>query len=162
MLSVFLLIGHTALSHAAQLHDFVSGSYHDILATRQDKPFVLVFWSIDCPPCHRELAMLGRLRQHLPRLELVLVATDENVDRHELQEVLNRHRLQATDNWAFADASAQALRYEIDPSWYGELPRSYLFNRRHQRQARSGLLSAELLQVWLKANTQTGTEGNMN
>lgn len=154
LLYVFLLTGNMAISYAGPLRDFVAGSYHDILAARPDKAFVMVFWSMDCPPCHRELAMLGRLRQQPPQFDLVLIATDENTDHAELQTVLAKHRLDKSDTWVFAGESAAALRYEIDPTWYGELPRSYLFNSRHQRQAVSGLLSAEGLQAWLRDNSR--------
>lgn len=150
LLYLALLIGNTGVTSAGPMRDFIPGSYHEILTARQDKPFILVFWSLDCPPCHKELALLGQLKQKQPRLDLVLVATDANASRTELQTVLAKNHLDKTDSWVFADESAEALRYEIDNTWYGELPRSYLFNNRHQRQAISGLLSAELFHAWLR------------
>jgi hypothetical protein len=41
----------------------------------------------------------------------------------------------------FSDENSDKLRFEIDPKWYGELPRTYFFNAAHQRVGMSGVLS---------------------
>ena len=43
------------------LRPFDAGSYRAIVEAHRDRPFMLGFWSLDCPPCHRELAELGPL-----------------------------------------------------------------------------------------------------
>lgn len=96
--------------------------------------------------------MLGKLKRQKRQFDLVLVSTDAEADQQSLQAVLARYQLQGLDSYIFDDSPAQYLRYAIDPSWYGELPRSYLFDQQHQRQAVSGLLSEELLSNWLKAD----------
>ncbi|MFT5164280.1 MAG: hypothetical protein ACI9FJ_002881, partial [Alteromonadaceae bacterium] len=40
-------------------------------------------------------------------------------------------------------------RYAIDPSWYGELPRSYFYDAAGGRTAKSGLVNNETLKKWL-------------
>ena len=148
LLLVILLMANVTLLQAEPMRDFVPGSYSNILAARQGKPFVLVIWSLDCLPCHKELAMLGLFKQQHPLFDVVLISTDESARHKELQAVLNKYQLQTSNSWIFASASAEQLRYEIDPTWYGELPRSYLFNHRHLRQTISGLLSTEVLTIW--------------
>jgi len=96
--------------------------------------------------------MLGQLRQQQPGFDVVLISTDQEVDHQLLQSVLLQHQLQYVDSWVFGDESSVRIRFEIDPAWYGELPRSYLFDRQHRRQAISGLLSGNVLASWLKGN----------
>ena len=56
----------------------------------------------------------------------------------------------------FAEAVPERLRYAIDPAWGGELPRSYLFDAAHRRQAHSGLLDEAQLKDWLKRQRAGG------
>ena len=150
LLSLWLLIGLVSGAQADTLRDFVPGSYQQILASRQGQPFIMVLWSIDCAPCHKELAMLGQLRQQRDGLDVIFISTDEEAGETALQSVLARHQLQNNESWVFAAEQAERLRYEIDITWYGELPRSYLFDRQHRRQVISGLLSEESVLAWLK------------
>ena len=43
----------------------------------------------------------------------------------------------------FTEDNSAKLRFEIDPSWYGELPRTYFFDKKHQRSGLSGVISHE-------------------
>jgi hypothetical protein len=54
--------------------------------------------------------------------------------------ILARNGLIDVENWIFGTVDAQKLRYEIDPSWYGELPRTYFYNATGNRTAKSGAL----------------------
>lgn len=121
-----------------------------MLELRSGKPFVMVFWSLDCAPCYRELAMLGELKKQQPRIELVLVSTDGLAAAEEIQILLKKMGLVDTDSWVFDNHVPERLRFEIDASWYGELPRSYLFSSDHQRQTVSGILTSNQLLSWLK------------
>lgn len=148
-----LLLLVSLMSSPAQANamprEFVAGSYQAILDARQGKAFVLLFWSLDCPPCHRELAMLGEMLVTQPELPLVLVSTDEPEMAHEVVALLNAKGLSAVESWLYADAFVQRLRFEVDRNWYGELPRSYLFDAVHNRHATSGVLDEEALRSWL-------------
>ena len=156
--SVFLclLLCASSLVIAAQeVNVFKAGSYSQFLEQRQNQPFMLVLWSLDCPPCYKELAMLAEETKKLPQLNLVLVSTDTTDDIKEIQQKLNKFGLSHIDAWVFKNDMAQQLRYEIDPNWYGELPRSYLFDAQHQRQAISGILKPVVLQRWASLKAET-------
>ena len=73
---VLMLTFTSAVDAAEIIRPFVSGSLAQILAAREDRPFILVFWSLECQYCPTELKMLGALKQLYPKLEVVLVATD--------------------------------------------------------------------------------------
>ncbi|MGE4630656.1 MAG: hypothetical protein AAEC86_09460 [Pseudohongiellaceae bacterium] len=48
----------------------------------------------------------------------------------------------------FADNFAERLRFSIDPNWYGELPRSYFFDAKHNMSSHSGIMTKALLPGW--------------
>lgn len=138
------------LPAGAALHPFVAGSLDQIRAGLRGTPFILVMWSIDCPPCLRELAALGQRAGGVSSGRLVLVSTDVGIDHADLLGELRRHGLESAHNWVFADAFVERLRHAVDPTWYGELPRAYLYRADHSRVAFSGLLGDERLAAWLE------------
>ena len=131
------------------LKPFDTQSMDEILQNRQGQAFVMVLWSIDCPPCIQELAQIRQLRKRFSHISLVLVSTDDIRHANEIQQLLAEHQLEQMDNWVFANPMPERLRYLIDPAWYGELPRSYFYQTSHKRQAHSGRLNYEILQAWL-------------
>lgn len=135
-----------------KLHYFLSGSYSDIVLRYQKSPFVLVFWSVDCPPCYEELTMLGKLYKQYPALPVILVSTDGLDAYAEVEELISEKGLSGVESWVFTDSFSERLRFEIDKHWYGELPRSYLFSKNQPRQAISGRLSHAYLVQWLGEN----------
>lgn len=93
--------------------------------------------------------MLGRMKRKYPMFNLVLIATDGINARDEIILTLQRHRLENVSIWVFDQERQPMLRYRIDPTWYGELPRSYLFDAKHKRQAISGRVKEQHLRAWL-------------
>ncbi len=136
-----------ALVPAAQ-QPFHADSLAGIERQFTGESFLLVLWSVDCPPCYRELEILGRVQQEYPQMNLVLVATDPITMQHETAMVLEEYRLEVSANWIFADSHVERLRYSIDPQWYGELPRSYFYDEEHQRTAHSGVLTEAQVRHW--------------
>lgn len=147
LLFILLLCWWTVPVSAQELKPFESGSYQAILDAQGTKPFVLAFWSIDCPPCFAELKMFGELLPSRP-FDLILVSTDGPGAAAEVMQALSRFGLATANAWLFA-APAERLRFEIDRTWYGELPRSYLFRAGH-RETISGTLKASTLEAWLE------------
>lgn len=141
-LSVFLIfLGSTSWADQEPVKPFDIGSYQQLLANHAQQPFMLVIWSITCSSCLKEMELLGTLHQKWPDLKIVMLATDDATATAEIQAILDKNRLNDTENWAFASENSQKLRFEIDPRWYGELPRTYFFDAGHQREGISGVLS---------------------
>ena len=132
------------------LSTFLPGSYETILKRYQNQSFLMVLWSLDCPPCFRELAMLGKLMKRYPEFNLVLVSTDSPGDRKELLSVIGGKGVASADVWVFSEANSSRLRYEVDRIWYGELPRSYFFDDQQNRRAVSGILDQDTVELWLR------------
>lgn len=129
---------------------FISGSYSQILTERRNKPFVFMLWSLDCPSCYKELEMLSQFNKRHTDLNIVLISTDIEASYDEVQAVLSKYKLEQIASWIFRGESAERLRFEIDPAWYGELPRSYMIKTATKRQVVSGIIAEEKLLAWMK------------
>lgn len=132
-----------SFAEPAQLQPFAPGSYQQILDKHADKPLMLVIWSITCSSCLKDMALLNKMHKANPKIDFVMLATDDASATDQIEQILAKNDLSGLENWQFADENPQKLRYEIDPKWYGELPRSYFFNRKHEREGVSGILSQE-------------------
>ena len=146
---VFLLCLSAACA-AAQTKPFVRGSQQAIVAAHQGKPYILALWSLDCVHCREDLEMLGRLQAQYRNLDVVLVATDPPEREAEIAPVLKHYVLQRAESWMFADDYTERLRYEVDPEWYGELPRTYFFDASGKAIALSGKIQFEPAELWVK------------
>ncbi|HEX7026121.1 MAG TPA: TlpA disulfide reductase family protein [Gammaproteobacteria bacterium] len=151
-----LMVGVISLWNAAnsgelpaKLQPFTADSLQMIEKSRKGQPFFIVLWALDCPPCRKELALLGQFHRRDESLPLVLISTDDANQSREVMAVLEKYALAGVDNWIFADSYMERLRYVIDPHWYGELPRSYFYDRDHTRKAFSGILKEQELKDWL-------------
>ncbi|NOT84780.1 MAG: hypothetical protein HOP02_08390 [Methylococcaceae bacterium] len=142
-LSLLVLLSLSAQAEQPALNAFTSGSYRQILAKHTQEPFMLVIWSTTCPSCVKDMTLLNALHKSWPKLKMVLLATDVITDAEQVQTILAKHELTGLENWVFAEDNTQKLNYEIDPEWYGELPRTYFFDAAHGRQGMSGVLSKQ-------------------
>ncbi|MEZ5615604.1 MAG: hypothetical protein R3E35_10340 [Rhodocyclaceae bacterium] len=138
-----------AASSAGELRPFTADSLASIRKQHAGRPFILTLWSLTCHHCAKELQALGRLVRAEPELPLAIVSTDSPVEAQAIRAALQRFGLARIDTWVFADAVPERLRYAIDPTWRGELPRTYLFDAAHRRTAHSGLLDESRLKEWL-------------
>jgi len=144
-----LLALSVSMKAAAELQLFKQDSLDQITQARTGQAFLLVLWSLDCPPCMKELKLLGKLEGEFVAHQLVLVSTDGPDNHAEVTKVLMEFKLKTLKNWAFADNFVERLRFAIDPNWFGEIPRAYFYDVTHTRKAVSGALSDEMIRVWL-------------
>lgn len=142
-----------ALQKAPQ--PFTTGSMAQII-NQQDGAVIINFWSIDCPPCYKELKMWGELKKQHPALNVVLISTDAAEFRDEVMQTAAGLGVAHLESWQFAE-SAEHLRFEIDSRWFGELPRTYFRDRRGNTEAVSGLVKREMVEQWLQQNIATAT-----
>lgn len=140
--------------HASQgVNYFNLDSYQGILNDRRQESFLMVMWSLDCPPCVDEMQMLGHFHQQHPDKKIILVSVDTVDQVNEIMQLMQQFGLQDVEQWVF-DYAAQHLRYAIDPGWYGELPRSYFHSSNQQRVAVTGRLRREQLVSWFMGNAK--------
>lgn len=144
---VWLLLLCAGLAQA-EVRQFAPGSLQQIQRELAGQPFILSIWSANCTHCPAELKALGELARKHPGLKLVLLAADSPDLAPQLEQLARDYGLGQQPQWVFADDQPERLRFEIDRRWYGELPRTYFFDARHQREARSGVVPAAQLERW--------------
>lgn len=138
---LFLFLASLNITAQAEQSAFVSGSYQQILAGNANKPFMLVVWSVNCSSCLKDMELLSNIHKSRPELKMIMLAADELSATEQIQQILEKHQLSEIENWVYAEENTQKLQFEIDPKWYGELPRTYFFDKVHQRTGVSGVLS---------------------
>lgn len=114
------------------------------------KQWLLLLWSLDCPPCFKELAVIAKLKKMRKDLPVVVINTDDDDSmQQERDALIAKYDLQGLTNLHFVDGKAGKNRMAIDKSWYGELPRSYFYQADGKRLGRSGLVAVDKLKMWL-------------
>jgi hypothetical protein len=68
-----------------------------------------------------------------------------------VERFLQRQDLGKIEAWQFGDAAEERLRYTVDPTWHGELPRAVFFNPKHEPTAHSGVPDAAWTEAWFAA-----------
>lgn len=139
----FILLNTFNIPAQATPAAFTSGSYQHMLTSNTNQPFMLVIWSINCSSCLKDMELLSSIHNSKPELKMILLAADEPPATEQVQQILEKHRLSELENWVYAEENTQKLQFEIDPKWYGELPRTYFFDKTHHRTGVSGVLSKE-------------------
>jgi hypothetical protein len=89
------------------------------------------------------MAALKEVHKAQPDFKIVMLSTDDIAETAEAQKILLSNQLTDIEHWIYAEENTQKLQYAIDPKWYGELPKTYFFNKAGQREGVSGALSKE-------------------
>jgi thiol-disulfide isomerase/thioredoxin len=144
-------------SAAENVRSFTHGSLARVLEARQGKPFILMLWSLECQYCPTELKMLSELKRSNPKMDVVLIATDTISDIPQLKARAQSNGVGEIEQWVFAEDMPERLRMEIDNRWYGEVPRTYFYDRKHQREVKTGLVNKKFFEDWLVLNAVSGS-----
>ncbi|MGE3474188.1 MAG: TlpA family protein disulfide reductase [Rhodospirillaceae bacterium] len=146
--AVFLCAGTAA---AGDAQPFVRGSWQDIRDRHADRPLVVHLWGITCGPCLTELPRWSRLRETFPKMDLVLVAADPApMPAEKVAATLAKAGLGDVESWNFADRFTARLRFEIDPAWRGELPRTLLIDPAGTVTVMSGVTDWKAIEDWAR------------
>lgn len=129
---------------------FQADSRQTIERAHEGKPIIMAFWSLDCAYCADDLTALGAIARQHKEITLVTINTDQD-HAAEAAQFLDKLKLPSHERWQFGQTDADRLRYKIDRNWYGELPRTYFYNRNHEVQALSGKPDAAWLTRWAKS-----------
>jgi thiol-disulfide isomerase/thioredoxin len=137
LLVVSVVISTSVLSSDKTMDQLTVENVEEVF---QEKGRLVMLWSVDCPPCYQELAMLETLLASYPELPITLISTDDDPERHEeVEEQYRRLKGNKLSTWVFSDGMATQLRYAIDKTWSGVLPRSYVV-KAAKRIGHSGVL----------------------
>jgi thiol-disulfide isomerase/thioredoxin len=115
-----------------------------------DQPLIISFWSIDCPYCIDDLKKLGKALSKNTNVKLITVCVDGKESAKKAERILSQVNLPKHEKYQYAEVDEDRLRYNIDPAWYGELPRTYFYDAAHQVTPLSGKISNSFLDKWFK------------
>lgn len=135
-------------AEAAELQVFTARSFADIRKAHADRPLVVAFWSTACAPCAEEMSVLAKLHRSHPAVKVVLVAADAPDLRPKVERFLAHHDLGGIDVWQFDEEAEERLRFSVDHTWRGELPRAYFFDARGKMTTRSGVPDEKWATDW--------------
>jgi len=114
------------------------------------KKWLMLMWSVDCPPCFKELAIIKKLEQQGANLNIVLINADASDEiTQERKNIIEEFKLNNLANFHFVDGKAEYSRFIIDSTWFGELPRSYFIDTDGLLHGKSGLVNELLISQWL-------------
>lgn len=144
----FLLVLCLFAVTADAARPFDAASLGAIKAAHAGKPFVLAFWSIHCAPCLEDMADWRALRKRYPNVPILLANTDTPAESKRVAQALARYSPGDVEQWAMSDDFAERVRYAVDGTWRGELPRTYFFDRRHDAEVSSGRIDRARIEAW--------------
>jgi thiol-disulfide isomerase/thioredoxin len=127
---VAFLLSAPASEAPPQLKPFERGSWQDVLRAHAGRPTIVHFWGVTCGPCKVELPLLGGFMKDHPSIDVVTISADlvPNLSAA-TQSMLEKSGLSSAENWIFSDGFVERLRFEIDPNWQGDIPRTMLISR---------------------------------
>jgi hypothetical protein len=149
-LAACTLLTFCSVAYAAALQPFDAGSPEAIGKENSGHAYVLAFWSIHCAPCLQDMSDWRALQIAHPDIPVILVTTDGPADHAQVEKVLERYHMGPLQSWAFADEFNERVRFAVDRSWRGELPRTYFYDRDRHMEARTGRLNRQWAEHWFK------------
>lgn len=156
LLSGWAWRAYAAAPAAGALLPFDAGTLTALRKTHAGKPFVLAFWSVYCEPCRDEMAEWDAVKRKYSSLPIELVCTDTTADRALIDAFFAKYPPGPVQKWLFADAFTERVRYAVDKSWRGELPRSYFYDAAHKPLAKSGKVDRAWIEAWLQKPSAHG------
>ena len=156
LLAILFVIASMGAAPAAEtrsgsvLKPFVRGSWQEMLRAHAGRPTLIHFWGVTCGPCKVELPLLGKFMKQHSDVDVVMISADlvPNLDTA-TRSMLDKAGLAAAENWIFNDGFVERLRFEIDPAWQGEIPRTVLIAPDGTATTIEGSVEIPELQHWL-------------
>jgi hypothetical protein len=97
----------------------------------------------------------GKLLQERSDLNLVVIDADLVPNQFaDASEMLAKTGLTGAENWIFDDPFTERLRFEIDPRWQGEIPRTMLIARDGKIITIEGVADMARVRTWLDSQKQ--------
>jgi thiol-disulfide isomerase/thioredoxin len=155
IVALLMALASLGAAEAGEPLPFERGSWAKLRESHAGQPTVIHLWGLTCGPCLAELPHWGELQTKRPDLKLVLVAADPlPQDPERVAATLTKAGLGNTESWSFTDRFYERLRYEIDPAWAGELPRTVMVDRDGKATVLPGVADLAQVKAWLDAQAQ--------
>ena len=88
------------------------------------------------------------MRDH-SAIDVVTISADLVPDLPDAtRSMLEKSGLASAENWIFSDGFVERLRFEIDPNWQGDIPRTMLISREGTITTIEGSAEMTELEKW--------------
>lgn len=155
LIAIALTLIFSSVAQAAEPIPFERGSWAELMARHKGQATVIHFWGLTCAPCLVEMPKWGTLAAARLDMKLVLVAADPLPQSPEqVQAAIERAKLSGAESWSFSDRFYERLRFEIDPAWMGELPRTVMIGRDGKATVLNGVADLDKVRAWLDAEAR--------
>ena len=132
----FLLLSFSSLSAQASddptVNVFYPHSYAEILKNHNGEEFNMVFWSVICSPCLKELQLISQKKLYL-NSKFVFIAVDGDDLMADVKKYIHKVGLNNQEHWVFKHTLIDENVNVVDSSWFGVVPRNYFFDYEHNR-----------------------------
>jgi len=146
-----LFAGVAMAAAAIEIKPFARGSWQALRQAHAGRPTLVHFWGVTCGPCKVELPELGRFAKAHPDVDVVMIDADLVPNTPvAVRTMVSQAGLASAENWAFGDTFTERLRYEIDPKWQGDIPRTVLIGRDGAIRTIEGPATPAELDKWAK------------
>jgi thiol-disulfide isomerase/thioredoxin len=144
-----MLAGLAMADATIGIKPFERGSWQAIRQAHAGRPTLVHFWGVTCGPCKVELPQLGKFAKLHPGVDVVMIDADlvPNTPAA-VKAMVTQAGLASAESWAFGDTFAERLRYEIDPKWQGDIPRTVLIGKDGSARTIEGSAEAADLEKW--------------
>ncbi|MBU9679514.1 TlpA family protein disulfide reductase [Burkholderia multivorans] len=150
--STMLVLASVPAWAAGTLQPLRAADVATLYASAHERPLAVEIWSLDCGYCRENAAHLVAWQRRHPDVRVAMIAMDAYDDnRAALEQALAQMNLPPQiAQYANAEPMLERLRAALDAGWRGEMPRTVWIARDGTREARSGLLSDDVLDGWLQ------------
>ena len=127
---LILIASASAMEAPSALKPFERGTWQHLLRRHVGRPTLVHFWGVTCGPCKVELPLLGQFMKDHPGIDVITISADlvPNLSAA-TQSMLEKAGLSSAENFIFSDGFVERLRFEVDPNWQGDIPRTMLISR---------------------------------
>ncbi|PRH49967.1 TlpA family protein disulfide reductase [Burkholderia multivorans] len=150
--STMLVLASLHAWGAGTLQPLRAADVATLYAGAHEGPLAVEIWSLDCGYCRENAAHLVAWQRRHPDVCVAMIAMDAYDDnRAALEQALAQMNLPPQiAQYVNAEPMPERLRAALDAGWRGEMPRTVWIARDGAREARSGLLSDDVLDGWLQ------------
>jgi thiol-disulfide isomerase/thioredoxin len=148
--AIVVMFSGVAMADATvEIKPFERGSWQAIRQAHAGRPTLVHFWGVTCGPCKVELPHLGQFAKSHPGVDVVMIDADlvPNTPAA-VRAMVSQAGLASAENWAFGDTFTERLRYEVDPKWQGDIPRTVLIGKDGSARTIEGSAAPADLEKW--------------
>jgi hypothetical protein len=149
ILAFAFLLAQSAYAQSPSIKSYQKGDWKALTRQFAGQPLAIHFWGVTCAACIKELPQWGKFLAQNKNAKIIFIQVDETTLQNIQKSISKANLLQAT-NYYVDSPFDERLRYEIDPTWYGETPTTILIDPKGKVVRKTGLIDFSYLGQFLR------------